>query len=51
VGGQDFPKPNERPHDGNVDLNGSVTSENAGEHGNTLFGEGMGTILEMLTTL
>ncbi len=48
---QDFTQPDERPHDGDVDLDGPVTVKDAGQHRNALFGEGVGQVLSVLPTL
>jgi len=39
IRGEHPAKPDERSHDGDVDLNRTGTSEDAGEHGDALFGE------------
>jgi hypothetical protein len=41
MGSQDLSKPGEGPHDLNIDLDGPFTIENAGKHGNAIFGEGI----------
>lgn len=42
VGRQQLPQPHEGAHDLDVDLNGTGAVQNAGKHGDTLFGEGVG---------
>ena len=39
-----LPELNKGPHDGDVDLHRARAAENAGEHGNALFGEGVGAV-------
>ena len=39
---QDFPESDKGPHDGDIDLDGPWTIEDAGEHGNALLCEDQG---------
>jgi len=41
---------NKRPHDGDVDLDGAAAAEAAGEHGDALFGEGVGRVAAVAPT-
>ena len=49
VGGHELAQPHEGAHDGNVNLDGAVAVEDAGEHGNTLLGEGVRQVLDIVT--
>lgn len=42
---------NEGAHDGDVHLHGAGRAEDAGEHGDTLLGEGVGEVFAVLATL
>lgn len=42
IRGQNLAEPDKSPHDGNVDLNGLLAAENAGEHGDAFLREGAG---------
>ena len=44
VRGKHGAKLEEGTHDSNIDLHGAITMQNAGEHGYTVFGEGVRTI-------
>ena len=41
----------EGAHDGDVDLDGALGTEDGGEHGDTLFGEGVGEVFTVLAAL
>jgi hypothetical protein len=45
VDAEQLPKPDEGPHDLDVDLHGPWASQNAGKHGHPLLGEGEGQVL------
>jgi|GEM_PF-2552737 len=47
---QDFTQFDEGSHDGDVYLNGSAAAQNAREHCDTLFGEGVGQVLHIFAT-
>jgi hypothetical protein len=38
-----------RPHDGDVDLNGTLGAQHTGKHGDTLLGEGVGQSPDVAT--
>jgi hypothetical protein len=50
VGSEHLPQVNKSPHYLNIHLNGSLTSQDAGQHGDTLLGKDVGQILAMLPT-
>jgi hypothetical protein len=39
---KDLPEPDERAHDGDIDLDRALTPQHAGEHRHSLLGEGVG---------
>ena len=41
----------EGAHYGDVDLDGALGTEDGGEHGDALFGEGVGEVFDILTAL
>jgi len=44
VAGSHRPEADEDAHDLDVDLDGALAVQHAGEHGHALFGEGMGSV-------
>jgi hypothetical protein len=44
VGEEHFTQAHEGAHDGDVDLHGPPAAQDAGEHGDTLFREGVGAV-------
>jgi hypothetical protein len=50
VGGESLAELNKRPHDGNVDLDGAVTVEHAGKHGDALLRERVSRIAASTVT-
>ena len=44
VGRKNLPETHEGPHNGDIDLDGPVAMQDTGEHGDPLFGEGVGQI-------
>ena len=44
IGGDHLTQLYEGPHDEDIDLNGAFTAQNTGQHGDPLFGEGIGAV-------